>query len=125
MLSAIRVYLKLTWALKTPFILLLDNKYKTIPLTVLKSFYATKMLSDKYIPEFYDCDDYAWILKAAANYEEINGLGFVIGWVKWTHLHRLHCWNVALCDEGVWQIEPQNTKIFRKAKGYKPLLIII
>lgn len=124
MLSTIKAYFKIAWACKTPFVFLLDSKYKTISLKEVMALYANILTSIKYLPEFHDCDDYAWIMKAIANTQKLNAIGFVIGWVSW-HGIGLHAWNVVLCNEGVYQLEPQNAEIFKKGKGYHPLVIII
>ncbi|GAI74979.1 unnamed protein product, partial [marine sediment metagenome] len=36
-----------------------------------------------------------------------------------------HCWNVALTNEGIYQVEPQNGYIFKKDKKYGALMVII
>jgi len=67
-----------------------------------------------------NCDDFAWVFKGAASVNQFNCVGLVIGW--W---HGLHCWNVALTEQGVYQIEPQTGEIFTWKKGYVPLFVIL
>lgn len=120
MIETIKLYCKLAWYCRTPFIFLLDKRYKTIPLKVAKCFYATRVINEKYIPDYFDCDDYAWVLKALASKEKLNSIGFVIGWAR-----GLHCWNIVLCNEGIYQIEPQNGEIGKRLISYKPIVIVI
>lgn len=119
MLSAVKTYFKLAWHCKTPFIFLFDTKYKLTNITALANLYK-EMPEIYYIPELRDCDDYAWIYKALASRAGINTVGLVIG----KH-HGLHCWNVAVCDNGIYQIEPQTGSIFQKRDNYKILGVII
>lgn len=86
--------------------------------------YFTRRFEQKDLSKVGGCDDYAWLMKALANHEHINGVGFVIGWVKWVG-GGLHAWNVGLTDKGVYQLEPQTGMIFRRQGQYRPLLVIL
>ena len=116
-MGAVRLYFKLAWQFKTPFIFLMDTRYKTIP------FYLIGELCRKIgltWGEFTDCNAFAWLLKARAIELGINGVGFVIG------RHRgWHAWNIALTPYAFYQVEPQNGRRFIKTKGYRPLVIVL
>ena len=119
-MTALKLYFKLLWYFKTPFIILLDLKYKLaslawdIPTILNLSEYGT------YTKDYYDCDDYAFNLKHEANEKQLNSIGVIVGWCNGWHM-----WNVAVCDMGIHQIEPQNKMIFKKLKGYIPLVVIV
>lgn len=121
-ISAIKVYFKLAWFCKTPFIFSLDTKYKVISGTLLAKI-ATKIKGSRFEPNFNDCNDYAWRFKAEASHKKQNGVGFVIG----LSLHPIcpHCWNIAICPNDIKQIEPQTARIFGKDKRYLSLAVII
>jgi len=119
MISLLDVYFKLVSACATPFVLFLDTKYNYVTNVVVSRLLRNKLMSKfKYESEISDCDDAAWIFKGLASSEKENGVGFVIGWHG-----GLHCWNVVLGKDGVYQLEPQNGKTV--SSGYRPLLIII
>lgn len=121
MISAIKVYFKIALALKTPFVFLLDIEYDLINKKHMGLFY--KMMPDlSYIPNYMDCDNYAFIYKGIAD-RMTNSVGFVLGWAKWAQC--LHCWNIGICRNGIYQIEPQNGDIFKHKQGYRPILVII
>jgi len=118
-MNSITAYLKLAWALKTPFILLLDSYYRFTGKGILSRL-AYK-LDEKWVKDYFDCDDFAWLYKALASKLQLNGVGFVIG----RYDGGLHAWNVALTNEGIYQVEPQNGVTFKWHKEYRPLLVII
>ena len=72
---------------------------------------------------FNDCDDFAWRFKAEASRRKENGVGFIVGWARWACC--LHCWNDALCPDGIYQVESQTGLIFRKDKKYMALVVIV
>ena len=119
MLSAVKVYFKLAWAYKTPLIFMLDCRYETTTIKRLGMF-CNDMPDLTYIPELRDCDNFGFIYKGITD-RQTNAVGLVIGRVP----AGLHCWNVALTDDGPYQVEPQTGWIFKKLKGYRPLVIII
>lgn len=82
------------------------EKYKTLELP-------------KYIPEKYDCDDFAWVFKAKALEVNLLGTGFVVGKGK----GGLHCWNICVTIDNVYFIEPQTGKIVDE--GYWPFFAIM
>lgn len=118
MIGVVKLILKLVWNLRTIFILPLDLQYRIIPYQLLRVI--AQQIFIIYKPELADCDDFAWLYKAEASKREENGIGLVIGWYR-----GLHCWNVAITDKGVLQIEPQTGNIFRWNIHYIPILVII
>ncbi len=111
MISAVKVYFKIAWACKTPLVFPLDLRYKLVALAVLKVIASEIRGTFQYLE---------WRFKAEASKRKENGVGLVIGW------HRMpHCWNVALTNEGIYQVEPQNGYIFKRDKKYRALIVII
>lgn len=121
MISALKVYFKVAWACKTPFVFLLDMKYKPISAQVLQDIGLVIKRAFEYLENVSDCDDAAWRFKAEASKRKENGVGFVIGLRK----RGLHCWNIALREDGVFQIEPQTNKLIPHRKGYHDFITII
>ena len=119
-MTSFRVRLKLTLALRTPFIYRMDEIYKVLHHTELLSHYAGSLSDREYTP-FHDCNAFAWLMKGRAYLKYINTIGFVIGWFNW----RLHAWNVCITDKGVFQLEPQNAYTFKRDRRYIPLFVII
>ena len=117
---ALRLYFKLAWHLRTPFVFLLDKKYNLATPKLLKDI-QRELLQEKYITDYFDCDDYAWLFKALANRVKVNGIGFVVG----KSIGGWHAWNIVLMADRVYQIEPQTGAIFKKSKDYKPVVVII
>lgn len=124
MINALKVYFKIALACRTPFVFLMDSRYWMCPMSTIKELLA-KMGLKLYVPEKGDCDDFAWHLKGIASGEMVNSIGIVIGFVFSKGLRGMHAWNIALCQENVLQIEPQNGYIFVKDRRYRPIVIII
>ena len=118
-----KTYFRTAWALKTPFVLLLDRRYKLISADTAREICEAlgTTYEEGYKPEVFDCDDYAWLYKAEGSRRQINGIGFAIGRYKgfW------YCWNVILTPYGVRNVEPQNCAIFKKLRDYKVWAVII
>lgn len=121
MISLIKVYFRLAWFCKTPFVFLLDTRYKMIDKIQLLEIAAK--VKGRYEANLSDCNDFAWRFKAEASHRKENGVGFVFGWAKWAHCP--HCWNNALCPGGIHQVEPQTGEIFKKSGRYRTLAVII
>ena len=121
MIPAWKVYFKVAWACKTPFVFLLDRKHKTITRGKMMEFYLW-MPNLEYVPELRDCDNFAFMYKGIAD-RQTNAVGIILGWAKWARLP--HLWNTGLTDEGVLQIEPQNAYIFKRDLNYRPWIVII
>lgn len=122
-ISGAKAYFSVAWALKTPLVFLMDARY--VLLTPLEAYetYVQELAHLKHIPDFFDCTAFAWVMKALAHQDHINSIGFVIGWVSWAR--RLHAWNCVLTQDGVFQAEPQNGKMFEKDRKYHPLWVIL
>lgn len=103
-----KVYLKV-WACGTPFVLCLDRKYRPVEAAELRRL-ATAFPPWQYVPEFKDCDDAAHAFRAFAG----HGVGIA--------LSRTHAWNVAVCTDGVWHIEPQTGVLTRKKRALAIIL---
>ena len=101
-MNSIEVYFRVAFASRTPFVLLLDRRYTPLQreavIAVLKEFKP-----GPYTRETFDCDDFASAFKGRVG----HGIGIAIS--------PRHAWNIALCTDGVWHIEPQ-TGAFRRRK---------
>jgi hypothetical protein len=120
MVSGIKTYFNLAWNCKTPLVFLLDTEYKTISKALLEEIAAQIKRRFRYIKDISDCDDAALLFKAAASERHENGVGIVFGGTPMG----FHAWNVAMCPDGILEVEPQMADI-RKRPGYKPWIIII
>ena len=121
-ISAFKAYLKVAWALKTPFVLLMDERYKLLSPIGAWDVYAQKLKQLKY-SAYRDCNAFAWVAKAFAYEDEINSIGFVVGLAKWTM--RLHSWNCMITTDGVFQGEPQDGRVFDKDKRYWAWVVVM
>lgn len=113
-----KTYFSIAWALKTPFVLLLDRRYKDVSANKAREFCENLGLT--YWEDFSDCDEYAWLFKAEAICKGLNGAGFVIG-----RHNGWHCWNIIITEYGIRQVEPQNSIIFKKLKDYRAFAVIM
>lgn len=95
-----KVYFKVAWACRTPFVLCLDRRYRPLEREELVAK-AKAFPPWRYVPEFSDCDDAAHAFRAYVG----HGVGIA--------LNSRHAWNVAVCRDGVWQVEPQNGSLTR------------
>ena len=121
-MTALQVYLKLLAAFKTPLIAVIDLNYKATTRQFIDNLLAELLReNNKYIVDYFDCDDFSFVFKAMASKRLVNSVGLVIG-IRETIPH---VWNVAICDDGVYQIEPQSGYVFRYDKIYKPKVIVI
>lgn len=121
MISAVKVYFKVAWTCKTPFVFLLDLRYKPISAEVLQDIGSVIKREFEYLKDVSDCDDAAWRYKAEASRRRENGVGFVTGLCT----RGLHCWNLAVRGDGVYQVEPQTNKLVTRRKGYHAFIVII
>lgn len=115
----LKVYFSVAWALKTPFVRLLDKRYKLVSADTARDI--CEALGITYWEDFSDCDEYAWLFKAEAIRRGLNGAGFVIGRMG----GKSHCWNIILSEFGVRQVEPQNGTVFKQLKEYRPWMVIL
>jgi hypothetical protein len=120
MFTGLKTYLKVAWACKTPLVFLLDTEYKLISVPVLKEIATQIRRRFKYIKDIADCDDAALLFKAAASERHENGVGLIFGSTP----RGTHAWNMTMCPDGIFEVEPQTAAI-GKRKGYKPWVVII
>ena len=120
MLTGFKTYLRVAWTCKTPLVFLLDNEYRQISSTTLGEIAQQIKKRFEYIAEISDCDDAALLFKAAASERHENGVGLIFGRTP----RGMHAWNVAICPEGLREVEPQSASI-GKRKGYKSWVVII
>ena len=118
-MNRLQLYIKIAWQLKTPFVLLLDNNYRSIDPKTIQLLLGR--IGMNYTEDYSDCDDFAWYYKGLASKEGINGVGFVIG----RSVGGVHAWNILLTSDGIYQLEPQNGNIFHHDKRYKAWGVII
>lgn len=120
-----KTYFSVAWALKTPFVCLLDRRYKCVSADTARNI--CESLGITYWEDFSDCDEYAWLFKAEAIRRGLNGAGFVIGKRGSSFgLDRgYHAWNIILTEYGVRQVEPQNGTVFKQLKDYRPWMVIL
>ena len=89
---------------------LFDNEYYyTLHEDWGRVFYNVLMGMPRYITEAYDCDDFAFSLKARVSERyKLNTVGIVIGGHPWGY----HAWNCFLSEHGIFFIEPQTGDVF-------------
>lgn len=122
-IPAWKAYFKVAWALKTPFVFLMDTKYVLLTPAEAQGAYVRELCHLQHIPDFFDCTAFSWVMKGLAHQDKINSFGFVIGWAKWAKA--LHAWNCILTSLGVFQLEPQQGRMFRRDRSYRPLFVIM
>ena len=120
MLSGFKTYLRVAWACKTPLVFLLDTEYKIIATVTLEEIAAQIKERFSYIKDISDCDDAALLFKASDSERKENGVGLIFGKTP----RGLHAWNVAMCSDGIFEVEPQTASI-GKRRGYKPWVVVI
>lgn len=118
-IGALKAYLKVAWALKTPFVLLMDERYKLLSPIGAWDVYAKKLKQIRY-SAYHDCNAFAWVAKAFAYEDGVNSFGFVIG--LWNM--RLHSWNCIVTPQ-VFQLEPQTGRMFVKDRRYWPWFVVM
>jgi len=79
---------------------------------------------NKYVPVWFDCDDFSYRLMGQFHRGKWACLAFGIAWSQ------THAYNIAVLDEGVFIIEPQTDKLLLLTgkvewKDYETLLIIM
>jgi hypothetical protein len=119
-LTGFKTYLKVAWACKTPLVLILDKEYIPISKEILNEIAAEISDNFEYIKDVADCDDAALLFKAAASERKENSVGLIFGKTP----NGLHAWNLAMCPDGLTEVEPQNAKM-GKRKGYHSIMVII
>lgn len=67
-----------------------------------------------YIEDTFDCDDYAWVVKArVAEKYQINSIGLVLGNTPAGY----HAWNCFYLDGDILYLEPQTGEIWEPSNG--------
>jgi len=97
-MNAFKVYLRVSWACKTPFVLMMGRQYRPWRRDELAPL-VEAFMDGPYVKETHDCDDFAFALKGQVG----HGIGIAWNWK--------HCWNMALCEDSVWHIEPQTGEL--------------
>ena len=120
MLTGFKTYLKVAWKCKTPLVLILDKEYTPISQDILNEIATEISEKFEYIKNIADCDDAALLFKAAASERKENSVGLIFGKTP----NGLHAWNLAMCPDGITEVEPQNARM-GKRKGYRPIMVII
>jgi len=104
---------------------LADRDYKTTSKEELMRFLKYDLTDiRKYIPEYYDCDDFSYALMGALSNPNWGALPFAILWATTPNGgHAINCFIDK--DRQVWIIEPQNDWIGTTPKGWEAYLIIM
>ena len=90
----------------------LDKKYRMVSLKSMMEFLGIDNISEmKYIPEYSDCDNFAFKLFVAVQ-DWAPGCPFGIVFGR-DHNGIPHSWNCFIADEQLWYIEPQDDKLFK------------
>ena len=114
--------IKLWWLIlktfRTPLFIPLDMKHEPVTEDKLRQFFLS-MPPMSYRAEYQDCDNFAMVYKGIAD-RETNAVGLVFGWC-----HGWHLWNMAITENAVVQIEPQNGSVFTESKDYRPIIIFV
>lgn len=104
-----------------------DTDYYTYGTESLKTFLSSDNTNDiKYVPEGFDCDDFAkvllgreklWAYPLSQTVQRASTFGMVTGDIRKMETDtekRLHAVNCFIDEEGVlWLVEPQNDSIYR------------
>ena len=106
-------------------IFLSDTKYKTITKNDLgKILKIDDTDKQRYIPTFYDCDDFSFRLMGQLSIGDEASLPFGIIWVKTPKGG--HALNIFIDDKReVWLVEPQEDLIFKMPENWKAYLVIM
>ena len=115
----IHTYFQVSLALRTPVVLLQDNKYYPVCLHELVEFMKSMPIIP-YQPDINDCDNFAFRYKGIAD-GKTNAVGIVLG----RYMNLLHVWNMALTNDGVRQFEPQYGHCFTWDIRYRPLVVLL
>jgi len=106
-------------------IYLSDSKYKTTSVSQLSKFLTWDKTNEReYVSEWFDCDDYSYVLTGDIKIPGWEELPFGMLWTETPDGG--HAVNVFVDNEKkVWIIEPQNDSIKKLPTGWKPYLVII
>lgn len=102
-----------------------DNKYKTTTIDELRN-YLRFDLTDKnrYVPEYYDCDDFSYALMGSLSNPSWGCLPFGILWTSTSNSnHAVNCFIDN--NRKVWIIEPQTDAVFELPEYWTPYLVMM
>jgi len=116
MWNRIKLWLRIAWFCKTPFVFPQDREYQ--PLTdeevatlVLEHEQRMKNLGYKWTGEIWDCDDAQSILKGIASGLKMNAVWNVSGYRGNLPWRRRHAFGLILTEAGGFRfVEPQNIR---------------
>jgi hypothetical protein len=101
-----------------------DRRTKLAPFSEYARFMKWSTVSqNKYIPEYYDCDDFSFALMGDFHrIPEWGCLAFGILWLK----KPAHAVNVFIdSNKQIWVVEPQNDNIFKMPTHWEESLVIL
>ena len=121
-IPAWKAYLKVAWALKTPFVFCMNRHYLVLSENEIRQRYIGKVRNYEYELDFFDCTSFAWVKKSIAHKDRVNSFGYVLGGMGQFWMN--HGWNCVITREGVFQTEPQ-TGTMKRDLGYRPWVVIL
>lgn len=108
-LSKWRVWWKIKFQCWIPKILTIDSKYRVVEKSKIKEKYiCDNSLNQAFEFNYFECDEYAWILKALVHKDRLNGIGFIFGlYIDKNKKIWGHAWNVFISETGeALQVDP-------------------
>ena len=123
-ISKLEVFYTIRKYLDFDYILIVDNTYKLVSKATVKEFLASDHTNmHKYIPENFDCDNFAFMLWSNATYKFGSiAIGVLIYRVSNSSFHAINFFITP--NRTIKFIEPQADFIFSNLNG-KPYFIII
>lgn len=119
MLSNFKVYFRVVRRTKSPLVFLMDSHYEALGIEQwLELWEGFNQDFIPYLPDFYDCDNYAFDFRSYCSRQLHNGVGVVYG-----KRHGPHMWNILLTSQGARYIEPQTGQI--DPAGYIGLVTLL
>jgi hypothetical protein len=102
-----------------------DKQYKTTSIEELRGYLRYDLTSkNKYVSEYYDCDDFSYSLMGELSSPSWGCLAFGILWT--TTDSGNHAVNVFIdSDHTVWIVEPQTDGVFPLPEDWKPYLVMM
>ena len=121
---------EITTILKAAFpdalLLFSDKKYKTTSITELTRYLKHDLTDqNKYVSEYYDCDDFSYRLMGNISNPLWGALPFGILWVE-TNEGYAHAVNVFIDDNRlVWVVEPQTDNVFKPPESWRAYVVMM
>ncbi|MEM3386284.1 MAG: lectin MOA-related protein [Nitrososphaerales archaeon] len=105
-------------------IFLRDSYYRLLPKEAIEQFLA-KDLTDReqYLSEFFDCDDFSFVLMGRVNLWFPNAFGILWAYPSKHFGHALNCF--VDFSFKVWCVEPQNDNVFEPPKNWDYYLVVM